>query len=213
MKSTRQRLLDLLEKQQTATASELSRALQVTEADVRHHLAALRRAGTVASLEEDGQAGRPAGRGRPARRYRLAERALEDNYEALAGALLDEVLAREAAEARTTFLKRIAARLAGGAQPEGSLAKRLVQAAQRLNELHYQARWEARPGAPQVTLGRCPYAALLPEHPELCQMDAALLEALLGAPVIQTEKLARDARGATYCRFAVGGTRGEGRKG
>ena len=74
---------------------------------------------------------------------------------------------------------------------------------QRLQALHYQARWEARPAAPRLILGRCPYRPLLPAHPELCRFDAALLEALLGAPVEQTGMLVSDGKGLAQCVFEV----------
>jgi predicted ArsR family transcriptional regulator len=69
--------------------------------------------------------------------------------------------------------------------------------------MRYQARWEAHADAPRLTLGHCPYAAILPEHPELCALDAALLETLLGAPATQVAKLARDGRGGMYCLFVI----------
>jgi predicted ArsR family transcriptional regulator len=81
------------------------------------------------------------------------------------------------------------------------MTQRLAKAVLRLNELGYQARWEAHSEAPHVILGHCPYALILPEHPELCQMDAHLLESLLGQPARQTKKLAVDSNGKHYCQF------------
>jgi predicted ArsR family transcriptional regulator len=74
----------------------------------------------------------------------------------------------------------------------------------RLNELGYQARWEARPGDPQVQFGHCPYTAIIADHPELCLLDAALLESMLGNSAIQTAKLETDFQGGKYCRFVIG---------
>jgi predicted ArsR family transcriptional regulator len=85
-----------------------------------------------------------------------------------------------------------------------NLTQRLGLAVQRLNEMGYQARWEAHRDAPRLFLGHCPYLAILPEHPELCQMDAHLLENLLGVPASQVKKRAQDSRGARYCLFVAG---------
>jgi predicted ArsR family transcriptional regulator len=87
------------------------------------------------------------------------------------------------------------------ASQPASLTHRLYQAIQRLNQMGYQARWEAHSEAPRLLLGHCPYAAILSKHPELCQMDAYLLEELMGVPADQIKKLAQDSRGARYCLF------------
>lgn len=200
MKSTRQRILAFLERQRAASVAELSQALQVTEADVRYHVSVLGRAGLVAPVGED----RPSGRGRPARRYGLADRTMKDNLGRLSGALLDELQAEAPPESEEALLRRVAGRLAGSHPSGGSPARRLVHAVQQLNEMNYRARWEAHAEGPYVTLGHCPYSAILPEHPELCRLDASLLEALTGEPARQTAKLARDAHGALFCRFAIG---------
>lgn len=199
MKTTRQRLLDYLEIHKVATAAELSRSLQVTPADIRHHLALLRKEGLVETAGERP----PQGRGRPAGLFRLSRQLLGENLSLLAGALLAETLEGKPEAERRDLLKRIAARLAGERHTAGHLSQRLFLATRRLIELQYKARWEAHSAAPQVIFGHCPYAAILREHPELCQMDADLLETLLDAPAVQTAKLERDARGATYCKFQV----------
>ena len=210
MKTTRQQLLDILDYQPNATAVELSQILMVSAADVRHHMAALRREGVVEVVKEENRTGSVQGgqkkhaAGRPPQHYRLSVRARGDHFDRLAEALLEEILNEAPSPAKIVLLRRIAARMAGSAKPEGSLARRLVQAVKRLNELHYEARWEARPGDPQVKLGRCPYASILPKHPELCQLDAELLEAMLGAPAVQTAKQVPDANGARYCQFVIG---------
>jgi predicted ArsR family transcriptional regulator len=52
-------------------------------------------------------------------------------------------------------------------------------------------------------LGYCPYADILPEHPELCSLDGYFLEELLGTPVTQISKLTTDERGISSCTFRV----------
>lgn len=200
MKSTRQRLLDYLKTHRTATAEELGHALQVTAADARHHLGVLSAEGAVQAVGE-----RPGrGRGRPAQLYGLAKGRQGDSLDRLTHALLAEMLAETSSEMQNACLRRIADRLAGDTQSSSALTPRLLLAMRKLNELGYAARWEAHASAPQIILGNCPYATILNTHPELCQMDGFLLEKLIGAPLLQTVRLEREARGGRWCRFEVG---------
>jgi predicted ArsR family transcriptional regulator len=73
-----------------------------------------------------------------------------------------------------------------------------------LNELEYQARWEAHARSPRIILGNCPYKGIIEEHPELCQMDVYLLENLTGEKAAQLSKLEKTPQGLPVCAFAVG---------
>ncbi len=70
--------------------------------------------------------------------------------------------------------------------------------------MNYQARWEARSSGPRIVFAHCPYAMILPEHPELCQMDASLLESVLEVSVVQAARLAPSRQGGkcAYLRLA-----------
>lgn len=199
--TTRLKILETLRKQHTAAVGELGRLLGMTGANVRHHLAVLEWNGLV---EVVGQ--RREGRGRPANVYGLSRRLLGDGLDELSDALLDEWLSALPEAARPEALRGLARRLAGAGDEEERLplAKRLTALAARLDELHYQARWEATPAGPRLILGHCPYAAIIEKHPELCRMDAFLLEERLGRPATQTAKLERSARGERFCAFLVG---------
>ena len=198
MKSTRQRLIEYLETSNVATSLELSHALQVTASDIRHHLKFLQEDGLVEVAGER----KPRGRGRPAQLYGLSQGSLDDNLSLLVDLLFDEIIA-ESPDSLEAALKRIALGLKGEAKPYGNLAQRLYMTVSRLNRLNYQSRWEAHSNAPQVILGRCPYAKVIAAHPELCQLDTILLNDLLKKPVSQIAKLAKDDRGASYCLFLV----------
>jgi predicted ArsR family transcriptional regulator len=203
MKTSRQRLLEYVQTHRIVTSRELSRALKMTAANARHHLSILESQGLVEVVGE-----RPSrGRGRPARLYSLSAQALGHGLHELSAALLDEFLTGKSGAELQNTLERIAGRLAGSiaeGEMDGSLTQRLYNCIQRLNELGYQAHWEAHAGGPQVILGRCPYASLLVSHPELCRMDAALLEELLEIKAHQTAKLAVDRNGERFCMFALG---------
>ena len=178
MKSTRQRVLEVLGAQRGATAREISRLLQITPADARHHLTTLLHEGVIIPI------GNPTGqgRGRPAQRYGPASLTRHSNYELLAPALLVEALERIPVSDQESFLRSAMARLAGERKLAGNLTARLVRTIERLNELGYPARWEARLAGPHLILERQPFAELS-EHAGAAELDIYLLEALLGVPV------------------------------
>ncbi len=196
---TRLRILDHLRKHHAASAQELSRALGMTVANIRHHLAVLVANDLVRAVER-----RREGPGRPKQVYGLSRRLLGDGLDELSGHLLAEWLGSLPEEPRDLALRRLALRLAGTAAGQGgALPARLARLVQRLDALHYQARWEAGPTGARLLLGHCPYAAIIADHPELCRMDAFLLEAFLGQSLIQTAKLERSASGLPQCVFVV----------
>ncbi len=195
--TTRERILELLAENHTASAPELSRTLGVTEANVRHHLGVLAWAGQVEVVGETPG----GGRGRPVHRYMLTRAAQPHGLGRLASALLEDL---GGGKRQAAGLARLAARLAGEAdEPRGPLTGRLTHAAERLTALGYESHWEAHTDGPQILLGRCPYAAILDDHPELCRMDAQLLETLTGEAVEQTAKIARRPEGPAACVFAL----------
>ena len=198
--TTRLRILDYFRKHQTASAGELSRIMGMTGANIRHHLAVLESSDLI---EIVGQ--RNEGRGGPMHIYGLSRRMIGDGLDILAGTLLDVWLGSAAAAMRETGLKFVGKRLAGVTDFKIPAMKRLVWSIERLNELHYQAHWEASATGPRLILGRCPYAAIITTHPELCQMDVYLLEARLGSSVEQTAKLQVSDKGLAYCAFLVNG--------
>jgi predicted ArsR family transcriptional regulator len=199
MKTTRQRILDLLESRKTASALELAQAISVTPANIRHHLEALLGEGLIEAVSQRP----PDGPGRPTKVYSLKRDTARHNLDRLASALLGEVLDSISPADRTEIYQRIAHRLRGEALQAHSPTQALNNAVRELNQMGYAARWEAHSAGPRLILGHCPYAAILPEHPELCQVDAALLAEMTGAGVQQTALLKPDSRGLPQCIFQV----------
>jgi len=196
MTNSRQRLIAHLRSHPAASASDLARALGLTAADVRHHLSRL----TAEGLVEPAGQRRGPGAGRPERTFRLGRLAQGDSLDLLAAALLDGMSGDE----REAGLRAAAVRLAGAVIPSGlPPARRLAAAVERLNQLRYRARWEAHAEGPRVILGNCPYAAIIADHPELCRMDALLLETHLGAPAQLRLCREPDANGEVHCMFTL----------
>ena len=196
-KSTRQRILDVLLNQDQVTAAELGRILSLTQADVRYHLSRMVAEGLVV-ISQPRKSGR---RGRPARRYNLASKSMQDNYELITRSLLEIIRGNYSDLDSTKIFQQIASQIAVGSSPGGPPSLRLLQMVELLNKLNYQARWEAHADAPRVIFDRCPYASLRPDYSELCRLDAVLLEKLLGREVNLVESNAHVPDG--YCLFTT----------
>lgn len=194
MLTARQKVLAHLKKTRAASAREIARALKMSAPNVRHHLGILTSDGRleVTSIHQRG------GRGRPEKMYSLSQSALGDNLAVLADVLLDGKVDVKAIGERIAQLQGLAA-IANQPMP-----KRLSLLVEKINEMHYQSRWEAGAEGPRVIFGRCPYAKVIAAHPELCKMDIAILGASLGRPIIQLQKNEAGVRGACPFLFQVG---------
>lgn len=192
MTTARQKVLAYLEKSRTASAREISRALKMSPATVRHHLRVLVSDGRLDLRSVRGR----DGRGRPEKIYSLPRAALGHNLAALSDALL--------AEAGTAVrMQALAQHLVGESDFRGEpLAKRLNLSVEQLNQMSYHAHWEAGSEGPRILFGHCPYAGILAKHPQLCKMDEAMLRQLTGQPARQIFRTGKD--GSTVCVFAVG---------
>lgn len=192
MTTSRQKVLVYFGKARTASAREISRALKMSAATVRHHLRVLTADGR---LEMAAVRGRDA-RGRPEKIYSLPRSALGDNLAALSDALLTESGSQVSMEA-------LAERLAGeNSSTSHSLVKQLNLTVEKLNQMNYHAHWEAGAEGPRILFGHCPYASILEKHPELCRMDQAMLQKLTGHPARQIFRTGKE--GSTVCVFVMG---------
>ena len=192
MITSRQKILAYFAKTRTASAREVSRALKMSAATVRHHLRVLTSDGR---LEMSFTRGRE-GRGRPEKVYSLPRAALGDNLSALGDALLMEA-------GSLVRMEALAKLLAGESNfASHPLAKRLNLTVEKLNTMNYHARWEAGSQGPRLIFGHCPYAAIIEKHPELCKMDEELLNELMGDSAAQLFKIGKD--GSSVCVFALG---------
>jgi predicted ArsR family transcriptional regulator len=191
--TARQKVLAHLKKTRAASAREIARALKMSAPNVRHHLSVLCSDGRVEFTALNNR----EGRGRPEKMYSLSAAALGDNLPALTNALLTEAGSRLNVDA-------VASRILNAGQFANlPVTKRLVLLVEKLDEMHYQARWEAGAEGPRVIFGRCPYSQVIEKHPELCKMDAALLANALNRPVSQLQKNETGARGGCPFLFRV----------
>lgn len=200
MTTTRQQIIEVLRERSRASAFELSRLLKVTPVDIRHHLAGLLANGDIQVVSEK----LLSQRGRPTLFYGLTSQAQEHNLYGLLRNLMRLLLDGVSPAEQQDRLRNLARSMFTEETTRSiSLTQRLNRAILFLNERHYQASWEAHSLAPRLRLGNCPYAAILPEFPELCKFDQYLLEAILQQPVIQTARLLHDQSGKTFCQFLI----------
>ncbi len=200
---TQTRIVEYLQKNQSATAAELAQALIVTKGDVQYHLKLLEQEGSIRRLQQTVQ--RHKGRGRPSILFQLLPQAQPDNLAGLASALLEVLLPDSDHEwdtAQSAALERLARVLFGSQEILPSLTQTLNQVVARLNRYPYQARWEARRVGPCILLKNCPYVQILPEHPELCKLDQYALQLLLQRPV-QMDARIDFQRPSSACVFHV----------
>ncbi|HET9911907.1 MAG TPA: ArsR family transcriptional regulator [Anaerolineales bacterium] len=196
MTTARQKVLSYFDKARTASVREISRALKMSPATVRHHLRVLTSDGRLETVFARGR----DQRGRPEKIYSLPRAALGDNLSALSDALLTEAGSAIQVEALAGHLAR---HLTGEANIAGQpLAKRLSLIVEKMDQMNYHAHWEAGSGGPRILFGHCPYAAIIEKHPELCRMDEAMLNEWMGLPVTQISKTGKE--GSSVCVFVIG---------
>jgi predicted ArsR family transcriptional regulator len=205
MKTTRQRILEYLHLRRTATIEDFSRVLHFTQANIRHHIKQLVEEGLVVEVGK-----RPAdGRGRPFSLFSLSEHITSHNLDNLASAALETIFSdSQDPEGDDLHIQKLAAILAKKELVTGgSPSKRLLHAVQRLNEMNYQARWEAHDEGPRVIFNHCPYASILNDHPELCRMDVHLLQEMMGVAATLKTRFEPGPTGLPMCVFILEKTR------
>ena len=204
MHAVRKHILELLKERDGATVAELAECLNMAPVSVRHHLDILQGDNLISvdRLERKGNVGRPQ------QIYALTTVANEhfpDNFAALAAGLvrqLKKVLPPEQVE---VAFKELAQDFAGKVQPtlvDLPVQERLEEVTRFLNERGYLARWEvnevAEDGSFLLHKCNCPYAGVSDEHNELCLMDQALINELMGESCQRIHSMAKDSRCCTY---------------
>jgi predicted ArsR family transcriptional regulator len=200
MTHSRQKILEYIIEQQSTTVDELSKVFQVTQANIRHHLSILTEQGSVKVI---GQIMRTA-RGRPAQIYTSKLQSDQNNLDKLSDALLYLFFSKIGSDEKNQAVDQIAIHMA--TEFKTTLinpTKRLYSTIQSLNRMNYQAHWEAHFKHPRIILGHCPYQGMQNDHPELCQLDASLLEFLLELKVRQIDNQVINNKGFPQCIFLI----------
>jgi predicted ArsR family transcriptional regulator len=194
--STRGQIVTLL-RRSSHTVDELAQALDLTHTAVRAHLAALERDGLVMQRSER------RGSGKPSSVYDLTE-ASEYLFPKSYGFYLDQLLEvldeRKPADEVDTLLREVGRRIAAQwTISHGDLPVRLDEAAEVLNELGGLMERETEGETLCIRGYRCPFAAVVQNHPEVCDLAETLVTELVGVPI--QEQCGRT--GPVPCRFVV----------
>jgi predicted ArsR family transcriptional regulator len=200
MQPIRQRILEILKERGVATVAELGHELEMAPVSVRHHLDILLADGLIHSpgVQRRGRVGRPQ------QVYALtpaANRYFPNNFQGLSGNLLDELKILLQPAQVVSLLQNIATREAADfseAAAEMPFEERLSTAIAFLSQRGYLARWEKKDGHYLLHTFNCPYAGVADGHRELCEMDMALINRLLG---VKARRVSRIAEGNGRCSY------------
>lgn len=206
---TRRAIVQLLLESGSITAAEIGRSLGIAATGVRRHLDAL-----VDSGDAEANPSAPwqhAGRGRPAKRYRLtaAGRAkLEHTYDDLASAAMRQLREIGGDDAVRTFARRRVQAILDGvahvdSDDDGAVADAAEQVAGALTRAGY-ATTATRVGGPiqgiEICQHHCPVSHVAEEFPELCEAEQQAFSEVLGTHV---QRLASIVNGDCACTTHV----------
>ncbi|WP_442107868.1 helix-turn-helix transcriptional regulator [Pseudomonas sp. NUPR-001] len=188
-------LCALLYKAAGMSIEELASQLAVTRTAVRQHLAALQGDGLVVRGEL-----RATGR-RPEQLYRLSAAGHElfpRHYHLLANSLIDEVASLIGHDALVMLMRTLGEKMAADLSTERLDEQ---QIAAHMKDVGYESEVFFRSGAPaQIVAHNCVFHQLAEAHPEVCELDLALIGSLGGGTVAHLECMLR---GGHVCRFEL----------
>lgn len=206
--AVRKHILEILKERDGATVAELAESLEMAPVSVRHHLDILQGDNLICvdRLERKGHVGRPQ------QVYGLTPEANEhfpDNFASLAAGLVRQLKQVLPPEQVSSTFQAMAHQFAEELSPQLvglGTEDRLDRVINFLNERGYLARWEHNEESPDggylLHKCNCPYAGVSDEHSELCIMDQALIDSLMGEPCMRVQTMADDAR---CCTYRIGG--------
>lgn len=200
-RSTRNEILLLLRRHDAATAEEIAGELGLTPNAVRQHLTNLEREELVTNRPF-----RDAGRGRPALRFSLTERAdatFPKRYGQLATMVLTELNEMGGPEMIDEVIRRIAARRARHieADLEGlDFDAKLERVVAWIGRAGTLTECVPREDGVLLTIHNCPFRNTALKFPQVCNITPHLLTQLMNTSVTQENSIhRRDA----YCSFLV----------
>lgn len=202
MQSTRERVLQTLQRNQRCTINELADSVDINPISVRHHIAKLQAEGLVDSLEER------HGVGRPRRLYFLTESGLErfpTRYIRMSNRLLEQIKQKMPVSIVREFFVQMAEDLleeqAGERDLQAlSIEERLDLIQSMLQREGFTVEWERFGDEYRIRETNCPYLQVGQKHPEVCVMDQTLISTVLSIPA---EKVRCVLNGDTHCTYVV----------
>jgi DeoR family suf operon transcriptional repressor len=200
--STRDQLLTLLKKSEGLTADQLARRLGITSMAVRKHLIALERDGLITTSLQRRRIGRPA------RLYRLSERAdalFPQQYDTMLSDVLHDLETLDGPAKVELVLQRrvqrLGEQLADRLERTPTLRDRVRYLAETLDALGYYTSWEQLDSETfRLCQYHCPIRRVAAEFPATCEAEAELYRVLLRA---QVERRCHLATGDACCSYLI----------
>lgn len=198
MQSTRQQILEYLQKHGRGTVKELGQLLGLTSTGIRQHLTVLERDGLVTAHEERGRVGRPT------LVYALTEKAdslFPKTYDTLANLLLEELRSREGNEKLHGILQNVARRLADPYRErvEGRpFPQRVEETARIMEEQGCMVEWYEEGEDIYIDEFTCPFPKTAERDRAVCALHVEFVRLLTGGETKLTRSLLRGERACTY---------------
>lgn len=185
-----------------ATVQQLCEQMDVTATAVRQRLTRLEAVGMVSKITEK------SGRGRPSHSYKVTEsgqRQLGDNYGELARILWQQIVTIEDAAVREQLFGQIRQALATkyghNVSADAPLSSRVDQLRGQLVAEGFSVEADLSGELPILRENNCPYLDLAKEDSQICELEHAVFEQVLGTEVTLTQ---RCVDGHNCCEFHVG---------
>ncbi len=196
---TRNRILQLLKERGKATASELSRLLNISRIAVYHHLHWLKANNLVKATVEHRK------RGRPTEVFSLTEEAQERlfprRYDLLALTLLDTVEEELGDKFLYKLFRRYRERLTQRLQGrDKNLRERVKELARLLSEEGYLAQWQETADGFLLSIPNCPIEQVARRFPCACATEEEFLTAVLDVPVV---RYSHQPKGDACCLYFI----------
>ncbi len=202
MTSTKDKIIQVILKQQKVTINDLAEIVGINPISVRHHILKLEGEGVVDSAEER------HGVGRPRRVYFLTEAGQEQfptRYLRLTNRLLERVKENFPSHIVGQLFSQMGEDLAEDIVANQDVEKLPIEARldllqDVLNSEGFSVEWEKTSDAYHIHELNCPYYHIGQNHPEVCAVDQTLISKMLSVSATKIQCLLN---GDNYCTYVV----------
>jgi predicted ArsR family transcriptional regulator len=200
MKSTKDKILQILLRKPKITINDIAEAVGINPISVRHHLSNLEKEGLIGAEEER------HGVGRPRLMYSLTQDGMEKfptKYLQLTTRLLSQMKESMPAPVVARLFSQIAEDLANeyASQMQGmGMEERLEFVKDMLAREGFVVEWEKKGDDYQIHEISCPYYQIGVAHPEVCEVDQTLISKMLALPVNKVQCILD---GGAHCTYVV----------
>jgi predicted ArsR family transcriptional regulator len=200
MKSTKDRILQILLRKPRLTIIDLAEAVGINAISVRHHLSNLEKEGLIAAEEERHGVGRPRlvyslteeGMERfPTKYLRLTTRLLAQMKESMPGPVIAQLFNQVAEDLASQYSADIKGM---------SMEERLDFVKDLLAQEGFTVEWEKKGGQYEIHEISCPYYQIGVAHPEVCTVDQTLISKMLALPAHKVQCVLS---GGAHCTYVV----------